>query len=67
MATRFVTWPGGARAWHKKKAPVRTAWQIWQRRESLERELEYMRKQHQDPQRQAQLTRLLQLDLAYYG
>lgn len=62
-----VTWPGGARAWHGKRSPVRTVWQIWQKRETLTREVDYLRKTRKDPQRQAQLTRLLQLDLAYYG
>jgi hypothetical protein len=63
-----VTWPGGARAW-KGSAPwvIRTTHQIAKLRARLERELDWLRKSQCNPVKQAQLMRLLQNDLAYYG
>jgi hypothetical protein len=63
-----VTWPGGARAW-KDERPwvIRTTHQIVGLRARLERELDWLRNAQGDPVRRAQLMRLLQHDLAYYG
>ena len=64
-----LTWPGGARAWRGPKPRViRTRRQIARFRAQLERELEYLRNtKSQDAHRRAQLMRLVQFDLAYYG
>ena len=64
-----LAWPGGARAWHGPKPRViRTTYQIRRLRVQLERELVYLRRtKSRNNAWRAQLTRLLQLDLAYYG
>jgi len=63
-----ITWPGGARAVKGDKPKIiRTARQIYTLRIRLEKELAYLRKTQRNPERQAQLFRLTQLDLAYYG
>ena len=63
-----LTWPGGARAWlGPKPRIIRTTRQMNRLRKQLERELAWLRKTKRNPHKQAQLMRLLQLDLAYHG
>lgn len=63
-----ITWPGGARASKGDKPKIiRTTKQMYNLRTRMEKELAYLRKRKRNPEKQAQLFRLLQLDLAYYG